>query len=320
MRHHGGNVLKYQEYGEKRRVLPLNPMESGISRAREAHLDAWHPTQHKHGRGTSAPWQQRLDGQEDRAAARAAEHRQAAQEWDARKQQLGVMPDMPREAFLARVYEATRAYRPERRLTPAELAVEAPLVEQQRHVVHQMATVVLVEQARQRTGQERSAAAAQRQQTVWQQAAALGLGREARDLTHRWEKPLIGHRESLIYHTPEHKNYGDVHPKHQVHFWTEQQAIDAGYRRAANDHYGRGTGEVMMVEERQGRRETPRHAPSGGVGRTPRTPLEDRVAAIRARQASRGLAAALDQLEDDAPQGGVKVRLHDKEHDRGYSY
>jgi hypothetical protein len=44
------------------------------------------------------------------------------------------------------------------------------------------------------------------------------------------------------------------------------------------------------------------------------------VAAIRARQASRGLAAALDQLEDDAPQGGVKVRLHDKEHDRGYSY
>ena len=28
MRHHGGNVLKYQEYCEKRRVLPLNPMES----------------------------------------------------------------------------------------------------------------------------------------------------------------------------------------------------------------------------------------------------------------------------------------------------
>src|SRR5215475_10622602 len=27
MRHHGGNVLKYQEYCEKRRVLPLNPME-----------------------------------------------------------------------------------------------------------------------------------------------------------------------------------------------------------------------------------------------------------------------------------------------------
>jgi hypothetical protein len=28
MRHHGGNVLKYQEYCEECRVLPLNPMES----------------------------------------------------------------------------------------------------------------------------------------------------------------------------------------------------------------------------------------------------------------------------------------------------
>ena len=31
MRHHGGNVLKYQEYCEERRVLPLNPMESANS-------------------------------------------------------------------------------------------------------------------------------------------------------------------------------------------------------------------------------------------------------------------------------------------------
>src|SRR5713101_572917 len=30
MRHHGGNVLKYQEYCEERRVLPLNPMESAL--------------------------------------------------------------------------------------------------------------------------------------------------------------------------------------------------------------------------------------------------------------------------------------------------
>src|SRR5262249_54875597 len=29
-RHHGGNVLKYQEYCEERRVLPLNPMECGL--------------------------------------------------------------------------------------------------------------------------------------------------------------------------------------------------------------------------------------------------------------------------------------------------
>ncbi len=31
MRHHGGNMLKYQEYCEERRVLPLNSMECVIS-------------------------------------------------------------------------------------------------------------------------------------------------------------------------------------------------------------------------------------------------------------------------------------------------
>ena len=30
MRHHGGNMLKYQEYCEERRVLPLNSMECAI--------------------------------------------------------------------------------------------------------------------------------------------------------------------------------------------------------------------------------------------------------------------------------------------------
>src|SRR5439155_25992600 len=30
MRHHGGNLLKYQEYCEERRVLPLNSMECGM--------------------------------------------------------------------------------------------------------------------------------------------------------------------------------------------------------------------------------------------------------------------------------------------------
>ncbi len=69
------------------------------------------------------------------------------------------------------------------------------------------------------------------------------------DRTRRWELPLIGNRKSLIYHTFHHKNYGDVHPKNQVHFWTEQEAIDAGYRRAANDHYGEGSGKPMSVEE-----------------------------------------------------------------------
>ena len=61
--------------------------------------------------------------------------------------------------------------------------------------------------------------------------------------------PLIGNSTSGIYHAYTHKNYGDVHPKNQVHFWTEREAQDAGYRRAANDHYGPGSGQPKTVEE-----------------------------------------------------------------------
>jgi hypothetical protein len=73
----------------------------------------------------------------------------------------------------------------------------------------------------------------------------------AEDLHTRWELPLIGNKQSKIYHTYHHKNYGDVHPNNQVRFWTEQEAIDAGYRRAANDHYGQGAGTPMTVEAAQ---------------------------------------------------------------------
>jgi hypothetical protein len=71
----------------------------------------------------------------------------------------------------------------------------------------------------------------------------------AEDLARRWELPLIGNTKSGIYHTFEHKHYGDVHPKNQVRFWTEQEAQDAGYRRAVNEHYGRGSGQAMTGEE-----------------------------------------------------------------------
>jgi len=37
MRHHGGNLLKYQEYCEERRVLPLNSMECGNLGFRDVH-------------------------------------------------------------------------------------------------------------------------------------------------------------------------------------------------------------------------------------------------------------------------------------------
>ena len=35
---------------------------------------------------------------------------------------------------------------------------------------------------------------------------------------------------------------GSIAPKNQVRFRTEREAQQAGYRRAANDHYGPGTG------------------------------------------------------------------------------
>ena len=62
------------------------------------------------------------------------------------------------------------------------------------------------------------------------------------DLDTRWDKPLLGNRLSQIYHTPDQKNYGNITPKNQVRFRTEREAQQAGYRRAANDHYGPGTG------------------------------------------------------------------------------
>jgi hypothetical protein len=43
MRHYGGNVLKYQEYCEKRWILPLNPMESGDCYSRAENCP-WHTT------------------------------------------------------------------------------------------------------------------------------------------------------------------------------------------------------------------------------------------------------------------------------------
>ncbi|HEY5868077.1 MAG TPA: MobA/MobL family protein [Candidatus Tectomicrobia bacterium] len=70
-----------------------------------------------------------------------------------------------------------------------------------------------------------------------------------RDLDRVWERPLIGNRNSGIYHTPEHKNYGEVHPQNQERFWTERAAIEAGYRRAMNDHYWPGSGQAREEAE-----------------------------------------------------------------------
>ena len=45
------------------------------------------------------------------------------------------------------------------------------------------------------------------------------------DLDTRWDRPLLGNRVSQIYHTPDQHNDGDVHPKNQVRFATEREAM-----------------------------------------------------------------------------------------------
>ena len=111
------------------------------------------------------------------------------------------------------------------------------------------------------------------------------------DLDTRWNTPLIGNRVSQIYHTPAQKSYGNVAPKNQVRFRTEREAQQAGYRRAANDHYGPGTG----VARRD------RAAPLAGEFQR--------------------LMRLLDP-EDGRGHGDLNVRLHaeERERDRGMSW
>jgi hypothetical protein len=93
----------------------------------------------------------------------------------------------------------------------------------------------------------------------WHRTPAQDQAREwyrepERDLDKPWDKPLIGNKKSQIYHTPDQANYGDVNPQNQERFWTERAALAAGYRRAANDHYGPGTGIAREEQEWQARR------------------------------------------------------------------
>lgn len=94
-----------------------------------------------------------------------------------------------------------------------------------------------------------------------------------------------------------------MHPKNQVRFWTVKEAKDAGYRRAANDHYGPGTGKAM-----EGTEGAPRHGPS----RLRQSPSPTDNLASQFRRLARHLAP-----EEETPRGGtLRVRLHDEERER----
>jgi hypothetical protein len=119
--------------------------------------------------------------------------------------------------------------------------------------------------------------------------------RPAVDLDQRWTTPILGNRISQIYHTPDQHSYGNVAPKNPVRFWTEREAQQAGYRRAANDHYGPGT----------------------GVVRTAKASTRAGTLAGEFQRLTR-----LMEPEDARGHGDMNVRLHDeeRERDRGMSW
>ena len=137
------------------------------------------------------------------------------------------------------------------------------------------------------------------------------------DLTRVWAQPVIANRASGIYHTPAHKNYGEVVPANQEHFWTEQAAQEAGYRRAANDHYGRGSGKGMEKHEGSLRR-----APSTSIA-GPGEPAEGRPGrrgsspSPRAKEQPPGQPrASVVPLLDDEDLGGLLAPDLDKKRGR----
>jgi hypothetical protein len=107
--------------------------------------------------------------------------------------------------------------------------------------------------------------------------------------------PLVGNRQSQIYHAPGDPNYGDVVPQHQVLFWSHAAAEDAGYREAVNQHYGRG--EEALMEERARSRSHPARTRNG---RPPRGRGQREI--------------TLPTREPDGPRGrGVRTRVFDRE-------
>lgn len=260
---------------------------------------------------------------EGRAHTQALAH----EAWEWRKEQLGItdVHTLDKEEFLAMVHASTREGKPGRYQSTEQLRAQEQTLTAQVAALDQQAARLGAEAAlihlRAEQGQTLHPVAEERLTKLLEHGATLGLDR---DLTHRWNQPLIGNKNSQIYHTPEHKNYGDVAPKNQVHFWTEQAAMDAGYRRAVNDHYGRGTG-VAMTEEPWRADIHARHHNSNAASACA---IDARLAAIRARQQEKVPASVADKLstgmaaldvDDEAPRGGLKARLTDRARD-GWSY
>jgi hypothetical protein len=241
--------------GQHARVSAQSFAERGIASEMDRHhLPAWHPTQSKYGRGVSNKWQERLDGAARREEAREQEHALAAAEWEKRKAELGITQEITREEFLARVHDTTRTYRPAPRLPVQDIVQEEALLEQHEQVASRLQAEVIRHRHYAVTARHAPDAMRANAERLIAESEAL-----EEDPWKRLERPLIGNRQSLIYHAPGEPNYGDVRPQNQVHFWSHGEAQEAGYRQAQNQHYGAGSS-TPMAERAEGQRpERARH-------------------------------------------------------------
>jgi hypothetical protein len=231
-----------------------------IAREPEPRMSPKVTTQAKYARTIPEPWQAVLDGRTAREASRADEQMLAQAAWIVRKAELGItdVHTLDREAFVAQIAEQTRAYA----LHPPK----QPSVAQLRDTVRELEGEVR-DLGRQAGLSHAAVMMATHRERQPQHERGYGRAhqREAEpDHDKRWDTPLIGNRNSMIYHTPDHKNYGDVAPASQERFWTERAAQDAGYRRAANDHYGPGSGQAQEATDRPGRAQQGREGQAWG--------------------------------------------------------
>jgi hypothetical protein len=318
--------------GVTARIDPRNLREQGVRRDPETRLDPYHSTQAKY-QGTLTPaWQETLQARVTRQADKPQEAAQAFRYWEARKTTLGLAEAhrISRDEFLDRIAQQTRQPQPARAhlgveaLRAQEQALEIE-VHRQEHYVHRLHAEVMQEDYRQRTGKGRSAAAEARIDAMLREEPAQRL-----------DAPLIGNLPSKIYHMPGQPNYGDVHPKHQVLFWSYADAEAAGFRVAANSHYGQGS----LARREAEARETAAGMVTGRLlgrqrvgdrdfalierddGEHALVPwhasLDEQLGKATTLQHAAGHLVHVASLDDDVPARGAVFRFRDRGRDVGY--
>jgi hypothetical protein len=219
-----------EQAGVPVRITPKNLREQGLERDPERRVAPYHSTQAKYQGRATPEWQEILRAR----AERRTEHDPAAALWEVRKAHLGITQGVTRDVFLHRVAEQargggyTKSHEPLDTLREHE-QVLAQAVQRQELYIHRLHAEVMQEAYRERTGRPRSARA---------EARINALLREGPEP--RLDAPLIGNQQSHRYHEPGQPQYGEVHPNHQVLFWSHAEALVAGFRRAATRDDGLG--------------------------------------------------------------------------------